>query len=451
MSAFYSNSTFLSFALIWSLLSLPLHPSAQTHPATLSFDEVYSGFSSPIAITHAGDGSNRLFVVERAGRIKIIENDITLAGNFLDISTNVLTSFERGLLGLAFHPDYQNNGYFFVHYINAADSTVISRFTVNAGDPNDANEASEEIILRVDQPAGNHNGGTIKFGPDGYLYIALGDGGSTPQYSQDPSRLLGKVLRLDIDNGLPYTIPSTNPYVGITAPDTLDEIWAFGLRNPFRWSFDRLTGDLWIADVGQNAFEEVNFTPASSMGGENYGWCCYEALSNYGGTCSSSCGSMSSYDFPVFNYAHGLPAASICGGYVYRGANQCLYGVYIVADTRRNEAWTLVPTGGGNFSSMNFSSGVPNEIVGFGEDEAGELYCVTLGGGRVYQINGTSETFNQNPIPSGTYTATDILKSAGTVNSSGDVTFKSSEAIILMPQFEVQLGGILTGEIGCDN
>ncbi len=448
MSPLYARSAFLLFLLICSPLLLPLQSSAQTHPATLSFDEVYSGFSSPIAITHADDGSNRLFVVERAGRIKIIEDSVTLAGNFLDINTNVLTSSERGLLGLAFHPDYQDNGYFFVHYINAADSTVISRFTVSAGDPNDANEASEEIILRVDQPAGNHNGGTIKFGPDGYLYIALGDGGNTPQYSQDPSRLLGKVLRLDIDNGLPYTIPGTNPYVGVTFPDTLDEIWAFGLRNPFRWSFDRLTGDLWIADVGQNSFEEVNFTPAGSMGGENYGWRCYEANNTFN---TSGCGPMSSYQFPVFNYAHGVPAASICGGYVYRGANQCLYGVYIVADTRRDEAWTLVPTGGGNFSSKNFGSGVPADIVGFGEDEAGELYCVSISDGNVYQLNGTQLTVNQNPIPSNTYTATDILKSSGTVNSSGDVTFKSSEAIILMPQFEVQLGGILTGEIGCDN
>ncbi len=420
----------------------------QSHPDDLNFDTYLSGFSSPIAITNAGDGSNRLFVVERAGRIKIIENGAKLPTSFLDINTKVKSNNEFGMLGLAFHPNYVSNGYFFVHYNDHDDSTLIVRFQVSAGNPNLANAGSEKTIIRVKQPAGNHNGGSIKFGPDGMLYIALGDGGNTPAASQEADNLLGKVLRLNVDQGLPYTIPADNPHQGITNPDTLDEIWSFGLRNPFRWSFDRLTGDLWIADVGQNSFEEVNFTPAGSMGRENYGWRCYEANATY---VTTGCGAMSTYDFPVFSYAHVGGGNSICGGYVYRGPNQCLYGVYIFADTRRDEAWTLVPTGGGNFSSKNFSSGVPVDIVGFGEDEFGELYCVSLSTGTVYQVNGESMSVDNNPIPSGTYSASDVLQSASVVQNGSNVIFVSSEAIQLLPLFEVQLGGILMGDIGCDN
>lgn len=235
-----------------------------------------NGFSKPVDIANCGD--DRLFILEQhTGRIYILDkNGDRLNTPFLQLP-GVGQSNEQGLLGLAFHPDYLNNGYFFINYSLPNGNSRISRFSVSANDPNIANMASELVLLEVDQPFSNHNGGCLKFGPDGYLYAGFGDGGSggDPQANgQNLQTLLGKILRLDVDNGSPYAIPASNPYVN--NPNALGEIWSFGNRNPWRFSFDRATGDLWIGDVGQNSWEEIDFQPANSGGGENYGWRCYE-------------------------------------------------------------------------------------------------------------------------------------------------------------------------------
>ena len=262
-------------SLFFFLLYVPL--SAQVQLETQSFA---TGFADPVAIVNAGD--DRLFVVQQRGLIRILD----LAGNvaetpFLDLSGVVSQSgSETGLLGLAFHSEYHENGYFFVNYTRASDgSTVVSRFSTDTNNPDLANRESEIQLLTVNQPYSNHNGGQLLFGPDGYLYIALGDGGSggDPQNrGQNLNTFLGKMLRIDVDveDGAGYGIPADNPFVNDET--ALDEIWAWGLRNPWRNSFDRLTGDFWIADVGQNSREEINFQPAGSAGGENYGWLCYE-------------------------------------------------------------------------------------------------------------------------------------------------------------------------------
>ena len=243
-----------------------------------------SGLDQPVVMTHANDGSGRLFIVEQDGAIRIWDGSQLLATPFLDIDPQVTSGGEKGLLGLAFHPDYASNGWFFVYYSGpdpesdpgVDHNTVVSRFSVQGGNPNQADPASETEIFRYEQPWSNHNGGQIAFGPDGFLYIGLGDGGlggDTLNAGQRVDTLLGKILRIDIDGSLPYEIPADNPFVGEVG---LDEIWAFGLRNPWRFSFDLNSGDLFIGDVGQNAWEEIDYQPASSSGGENYGWRCYE-------------------------------------------------------------------------------------------------------------------------------------------------------------------------------
>jgi glucose/arabinose dehydrogenase len=247
---------------------------------TISLQSFATGFSSPVAIVNAGD--SRLFVVQRGGAIRILNANGTINGtNFLTIpSTTVLSGGERGLLGLAFHPNYATNGYFYVNYTRVGDgATVVARYSVSATDPNVANPASAQILLTVTQPYSNHNGGSLAFGPDGYLYIGMGDGGSggDPQnYAQNINSLLGKMLRIDVDNGTPYSIPTGNPFAGATPG--ADEIWAVGMRNPWKFSFDKNTGDLWIADVGQSSIEEIN-KALSTDAGLNYGWKCYEGNS----------------------------------------------------------------------------------------------------------------------------------------------------------------------------
>ena len=225
----------------------------------------------PLYVTHADDGSGRLFIVEQGGQVWILDSGSVLPNPFLDISSKISSGSERGLLGLGFHPNYDTNGYFFVNYTDLGGDTVVARYTVSS-DPNEADRNSEVIILQQPQPFSNHNGGHLAFGPDGYLYIGLGDGGSggDPQGNgQNPNNLLGALLRLDVDNGLPYSIPPDNPFVGGGGSP---EVWAYGLRNPWRFSFDRLTGDLYSGDVGQNQWEEIDFQEASSPGGANYGW-----------------------------------------------------------------------------------------------------------------------------------------------------------------------------------
>jgi len=353
-------------------------------PEELSLELVADGFSRPVVLNHAGDGSGRLFVVEQQGRIRIVDG-----GVFLDVASLVDSSGnEQGLLGLAFHPDFDSNGFFFVNYTHdpgsGQDVTRVSRFEVSAGDPDIADPSSETIILEFEQPASNHNGGDLHFGPDGYLYIATGDGGGARdqfQNAQNLGSLLGKLLRIDVDGGAPYAIPGGNPFVGVG--NALDEIWAYGLRNPWRFSFDRLTGDLFIADVGQTQVEEIDLQPASSAGGENYGWSCMEGdLTVNFNPCDGS-----PLTAPILVYNHDL-GCSVTGGYRYRGSIFALRGFYVFGDFCTGRIW-FASESDGEWSADEWAD-TDISISSFGEDEDGELYVVDLGRGELYRFVGPS-------------------------------------------------------------
>ncbi len=412
----------LALAVLGS--SIAVAPAGAATPLTTV--RVASGLTRPIFVTSPPNDFSRLFIVEKAGVIKILYlgTGIVNGTAFLNIDALVggggSNNDERGLLGLAFHPDYAANGYFYVNYTNNSSDTVVVRYTVSAN-PDVADAGSADTVLTIDQPFSNHNGGWIAFGPeDGYLYIGTGDGGSScdpGQRAQDvTNQLLGKMLRLDVngddfpgDPNRDYAIPASNPFVGVTGDD---EICAYGLRNPWRPTFDRVTGDLYIADVGQDAWEEVNFQPASSRGGQNYGWDCME-----GDHCSSDsgcgagaciCDSVSLLD-PIDEYSHGGSPfrCSISGGYVYRGcAIPDLRGTYFYGDWCSDQVWSFRYVGGtvtefqdrtaelapgGGLSIANIAS--------FGEDAAGEVYVVEqTASGEIFKIvpNGPVEA----PTPS---------------------------------------------------
>jgi glucose/arabinose dehydrogenase len=333
--------------------------------------KIIEGLQKPLYLTHAGDGSGRIFVLEQDGVIRIVnERSIIQEIPFLDIRSKVRSRGEQGLLGLAFHPDFSLNGHFYVHYSDKKGETVISRFSVT-DDPDKADSNSEEIVLTHPQPYGNHNGGQIEFGPDGYLYIGLGDGGSRgdpKDNGQNPSTLLGAILRLDVDTVEPYSSPKGNPFVN--SLDHRSEIWAFGLRNPWRFSFDRLTGDLYIADVGQDSWEEIDFQLANSSGGENYGWNQMEGNHCYVERCNPS-----TFVAPVAEYSHS-DGCSVTGGYVYRGgANNNLKGVYMYGDYCSGSIWTLLKNDSDEWANRLFMK-TKLKISSFGEDEAGEIYVV---------------------------------------------------------------------------
>ncbi|MDD4971790.1 MAG: PQQ-dependent sugar dehydrogenase [Paludibacter sp.] len=353
-----------------------------------------NGLITPVCIAHAGD--SRLFVVNQHGLIMLVDS----AGRvyptpFMDISSRVTYGGERGLLGIAFHPHYKTNGYFYVNYVGVGDSTHISRFNVSTSDPNKADPLSEVKLLTLFQPYVNHNGGDLCFGPDGYLYIGLGDGGSggdPGNRAQNLTENLGKILRIDVDHGNPYAIPVTNPFYNSTT--ARKEIWGYGLRNPWRISFDRLTSDLWIADVGQNLYEEINFQPASSTGGENYGWRCYEGNMPYD---TVGCNSASSYTFPAYAYPHG-PECSVIGGYVDRSSPLSpTYGHYFFADFCSDKIWTLHQVAG-NWVVQDYGQYTGNNFSTFGEDYLGQLYVAGLTSGIIFRIssNTTGITEHQN-------------------------------------------------------
>lgn len=382
----------IRYGLLFVLLLVMLPVSAQSpDPAQVQFTEVASGFTRPLNLTHAGDG--RLFVVEQNGLIKIIENGTVNPTPFLDVSALVSRGGnEQGLLGLAFHPNYAQNGWFFINYTSITGDTVVARYNVSA-DPNMADAGSAQIVLTVDQPYSNHNGGHLVFGPDGMLYIGLGDGGSAgdPQNrAQNPQTLLGKMLRINVDQ-LPFTVPGDNPFVGNSA--YLPEIWALGLRNPWRYSFDRGTGDLYIGDVGQNAWEEVNFQPANP-GGQNYGWNVYEGTHPFGS------GQLPGAVMPFAEYNHDL-GCSVTGGYVYRGANiPGLQGVYLYGDFCSGRIWSAYRDGSGAWQSSLFMD-TDYRISSFGQDAAGELYVVDHGG-RVLRIDPVAAPATSTPAPTET-------------------------------------------------
>lgn len=360
---------------------------ANANPLNLSLVPYVSGLAEPLNVTNAGD--DRLFIVEKAGRIRIVDgNGSLLPTPFMNIDPRVGSNgSEQGLLGLAFHPNYANNGYFYVNYTNNSGNTTVSRFSVTE-DANIADPNSEQILFTVAQPYSNHNGGNLRFGSDGYLYIGMGDGGSggdPGNRAQNPLEWLGKMLRIDVDNGSPYAIPADNPFVG--DPGTLDEIWALGVRNPWRFSFDRLTGDLFIADVGQNNWEEIDYQAASSGGGENYGWRCYEGTHAYN---TSGCQPYSSYDAPIFEYSHGQ-GCSVTGGYRYRGtAYPAMFGHYLFADYCSGNFWSLVADGNGGWNSYAYPAAGGFGIVSFGEDSSGEMYAANISTGTVYHVTDNS-------------------------------------------------------------
>ncbi len=371
----------ISSALFALLLMGAFANAQQVTPLQLELQPFASGLAKPVGIYNCGD--ERLFVLEQdQGRIRILNNQGTVTGTFLNVGSLISTGGERGLLGLAFHPDYENNGYFYINYYSTQNQTVIARYQVSAGDPNVANAASAQIIMTIPQPYGNHNGGHIEFGPDGYLYIGMGDGGSAgdPQnYSQNNQSLLGKMLRIDVDNGTPYAIPPDNPFVGNA--NVLDEIWATGIRNPWKFSFDRVTGDMWMGDVGQNAWEEINFQPADSPGGENYGWRCYEGNAPYN---TNGCGAQSNYEFPVAVVANNFSTGwcSVTGGVVYRGQQYPgMVGHYLFTDYCAGDIRAIVHDGEGNFDVHQALGQQGFGFVAFGEDVDGEVYVVRIGSG----------------------------------------------------------------------
>jgi uncharacterized repeat protein (TIGR01451 family) len=369
----------LSSLLFTEILQVSAAPPKQAIALSISVDTILAeGFSNPVQITHAGDGSGRLFVVEQGGVIKIIHPNLTTS-TFLDIHTRVLSGGERGLLGLAFHPNYAGNGYFYLNYTDTSGNTTIARFQVSSN-PNIADFNSESILFKINQPYSNHNGGQLLFGPDGYLYIGMGDGGSggDPQnYAQNLTSPLGKMLRIDVNSANPYAIPADNPF--ISTPGADPRIWTWGLRNPWRFSFDRLTGDIFIGDVGQNQWEEIDFQASTSIGGENFGWRCMEGTHIYSTAvpCNNST-YLASLVPPITEYSHS-EGNSITGGFVYRGTqNPAFYGVYFFADFVEGKIFSLQKIGNSWTRTMELDTGLL--ISAFGEDEEGELYLVDYGG-----------------------------------------------------------------------
>lgn len=397
-----------------------IHQPNADWPA-LTFEPVVGELNYPVHLADAGDGSGRLFIVEQGGLIRIYQNDL-LSNPFLDIADRVRSPLsgggsEEGLLSVAFPPGYGGLiQHFYVYYTNTNGDNQVSRFRLTS-DPNIADPDSEESIIYFDHPVNsNHNGGQLAFGPDGYLYIGTGDGGGggDPQENaQNPASLLGKLLRIDVETDstppftpshriflpqayrgeggqtpLAYRIPTDNPFVGLGG--YREEIWALGLRNPWRFSFDRSTSDLYIGDVGQQQWEEVNFQPANSEGGENFGWDNWEANACYEGPCNNPSG----YVFPVFNYPHD-GNCSVTGGYVYRGQLfPGMTGIYFLADYCSGNLWGLQNTAQG-WESHDFTENTGGDISSFGEDESGELYLVQRadntglpGTGMIYHIVG---------------------------------------------------------------
>jgi glucose/arabinose dehydrogenase len=413
-----------TFSPLLLLLAATLAVAPRAAHAAVQVVSVATSIPNAVAIVDAGDRSGRLFVVRQTGTIVILNGSTRLATPFIDLSGIISCCGERGLLNIAFHPDYETNGLFDVYYTNTSGNVVVARYSVSA-DPNVADAASGQIVLTIAHPSfDNHNGGGLIFGPDGYLYISVGDGGSgcDPNGNgQNTGVLLAKMLRIDVDGddfpGDPnrnYAIPPTNPFVGVAGND---EIWDYGLRNPFRFSFDRQTGDLWIGDVGQGEWEEVDMEPAGSSGGINYGWRCREGLhpSSDSGCDTSGCPSTGFTD-PLFDYQHLGGLCAITGGYRYRGAEVAdLAGKYVYADYCLGSIFVATEGMGGSWSSTTLSTGQTLMVTSFGEDEAGELYFSDFNaGGRIWRFHDPAASdlifddgFESNDLAAWTATSTD--------------------------------------------
>ena len=388
---------FASLALCSFLVALPT-PAAVP---VASLRQVVTGFSLPVEIASANDGSNRLFVVEQGGRIRIVQNGAILATPFLDISSGVISAGgERGLLGLAFHPDYANNGAFYIFYTRTGDGALtVARVLRNAANANLADAMSRIEILSIPHSDNaNHTGGHLAFGPDGPLYIGTGDGGG----GGDPLRAglnlatrLGKLLRISVDGGAGYTVPATNPYAGQTCATTCPEIWAYGLRNPWKFSFDRVTGDLFLGDVGQGSREEVNWVPRGTPGPINFGWGAWEGElcynNNYFGP-AGACAAQTNHRPPVITYDHGSSGGvSITGGYRYRGARHAeLEGYYLYGDYGSRRIWAARRNADDTWTPelLIDQANSVTALSSFGEDEAGELHVLDYGNGRLMALDG---------------------------------------------------------------
>lgn len=411
---------------------------------TIGFRQVVSNsFSKPTCITHAGDGSQRLLVGQQAGIISLILDTNLQTDPFLVITDRVNSvGAEQGLLGVAFPPGFTTNHHFYVDYTASNNAVVVSRFQVTSTNTNIADPQSEQVVLRIAKPFNNHNGGQLAFGPDGYLYIGVGDGGSEgdPQnFGQNPSSLLAKILRIDVENGVsPYAIPPTNPFAtnSAYAPET----WAWGLRNPWRFSFDRLTGDLYIGDVGQNGYEEIDVQSAASPGGQNYGWRIMEGPTNY--SVPSDFTNFSSLTLPVAWYPHtGLPSdasAAVTGGYVYRGPSQSrMDGVYFYGDWVVGWIWGLKQAG---TIWQNFALQTPIPpafhlaISTFGEDDLGRLYVADYYRGTIYQIFDTGQTWKPSFSPvSGIINSNTVIVTCASTNAEIHFTTNGIDPTVADP------------------
>ncbi len=431
---------FRTTLVVAGLLTATAASPLRAQDLEIELDPVVSGLTSPVAVTHAGDGRGRIFVAQQTGQIRIVAGGNLLPTPFLDLSPLVSCCGERGLLGLAFHTRYETNGFFYVDYTNLAGDTVVARYKVSAGNPNIANPSSAHLVLTFDQPQANHNGGQIHFGRDGYLYISTGDGGGAgdPQDNgQDLTNLLGKLLRINVnadafpgDPNRNYAIPPDNPFVGVAGRD---EIWAYGLRNPWRFSFDRLTHDLWTGDVGQGAWEEIDLQAASSAGGENYGWDvlegahCFENDPGGDGSCADFLNGGSV--LPVLEYDHGL-GCSVTGGYRYRGRLEPeLDGIYFYADYCSGRIWGARPQGEGAWASEQLLDAAFN-IATLGESEAGEVHVAAHAGtgqGTLYRIAAVPGTGQPVLVPAA------LEADAEPVASNGNGVFEPGESVEVAP------------------
>lgn len=369
------------------LFTASIFSSLFINAQSISLEEFATGLTAPVEIVNAND--SRMFVVQQNGIIKIVQPNGTVnPTNFLNISSKITYGGERGLLGLAFHPQYSTNGYFFVYYNDLDGNVTVARYT-RSSNPDVADPATEKIIINQSKPFDNHNGGSIHFAPDGYLWIVTGDGGSggdPNNNAQNKNSLLGKLLRLDINSTGPYNIPPGNPFVGV---DGADEVWAYGLRNAWKFNFDTVSGNVMIADVGQGQYEEINRVPLTQAG-VNYGWRCYEGNNTYN---TAGCAAQSTMTFPVAVYDHSGGKCSITGGYVYRGTQfPVLQGKYIFADYCSTQIGILNPnnsiTWSPAFSGNNFST--------FGVNNQNELFVAAVNNGKIFRVTTTSLGTQEN-------------------------------------------------------
>ncbi|QEC67281.1 T9SS type A sorting domain-containing protein [Panacibacter ginsenosidivorans] len=392
---------YLSFRLVLLMnIVLAIGCSSKTDAQPqLTFTPYINNISAAVDIKNAGDGSNRLFIVQQSGEIRIFKNGALLSTPFLNMSNLVKYASEQGLLSIAFPPNYKQAGYFFIYYNARNENVTLARYKVSTSNPDVADPSSGVILFSYPKPGGfgNHNGGCLQFGKDGYLYSSIGDGGSGGDPFNNAQNLaspFGKIHRLDVRKLTApyYKVPADNPF--INTANAVKTIWAYGLRNTWRWSFDRQTGDVWLGDVGQDLWEEVDFSTPQQAGGANYGWRCYEGNNTYN---TDSCRGKRNYRFPIFSYPHNLDTGglSVIGGYVYRGnAFPALKGYYVCADYLSSNAWKIISNGSGGWN-IYLQKNVPASIVSFGEDEQGELYAASFNG-TIYKVGATATAIKAN-------------------------------------------------------